>query len=355
MNFDTNAVEDVTMNTPRDDSRVTAQVIQLKDIKFSGTVDLLVNDVIVLEDFNSRKIFDEEKLRSLGIDIENKGLLQPVILVKIPTELQSLYDNKEVALIAGERRFRAIRDFTDLRKIPDAKVYESAAWAHRRSIMLSENSQRDDLKLLEVVDSVKVTLKEEFSSFEHPQKAFIKSEILNPTQARPVVAICQAIDINPDFYEFLENSQVQNFTAAHNLANAIIATNTGKMDKRQRDSLFEMVKQLKNDELAVTNFGKAAKSISEWSKGKAKKPKFEPKNPPVKVASGNEGDASTSTENITSTQPTKPPKPKLMKAREFEAFRDKLLKVENGELALSDQDNATIEQIRALLLGIVNV
>lgn len=343
--FNTDAVENLSMNTPRDDSRVTTQVTSLKDIKFETIDDLLIDDIVVLDDFNSRKNFDEESLRSLGTDIEQKGLLQPIIFVKIPSELRPTYNNKTIALVAGERRYRAIKGYTSFSRIPYSKIYEEAAWAFRRSIMLSENSQRDDLTLIEVVDSVKVTLKEEFFNYENPYKTFIKSEVLNSTQSRPVVAICQAIEINSDFYEFLKSSGIQNYKAAYNLANAIIESDSGKMDKRKRDSLFSLVSKLRADELKIDNFAKTSKEISDWSKGKAKKPKIEVKNSPK------ESEIKSEAVGEVQTQPeqSKPKKPKAMKQKEFETFRDKLLKVENGEMILEIENDAVVKQITSLL------
>ena len=60
-------------------------------------------DNIVANPFQPRKKFDEENLKSLAESIKRKGVLQPVLVVKI--------DNGKYQLVAGERRFRATASF----------------------------------------------------------------------------------------------------------------------------------------------------------------------------------------------------------------------------------------------------
>lgn len=63
--------------------------------------------------YQHRKYFDENSLRELGASIVQDGLIEPIILRP--------QKNGRFQLIAGERRFRAIRDYTGLTTI-QAKI-----------------------------------------------------------------------------------------------------------------------------------------------------------------------------------------------------------------------------------------
>ena len=74
----------------------------------SAVINIAVED-IVANPFQPRKKFDEENLKSLAESIKRKGVLQPVLVVKL--------DNGKYQLVAGERRFRATK-IAGLAEIP---------------------------------------------------------------------------------------------------------------------------------------------------------------------------------------------------------------------------------------------
>ena len=92
---------------------------------------------INLSKFQTRKKFDEEKLKELSKSIEKNGLIQPIIVRK---------GKKKFELVAGERRLKACKlvgiDEIDaiVSDFDDRKAFESG---------LIENLQREDLTSIE--------------------------------------------------------------------------------------------------------------------------------------------------------------------------------------------------------------
>jgi len=106
-------------------------------------------DKIVPNDYQPRKVFDDEKLKELAASIKEQGVIQPVIVHRAGTGFQ---------LIVGERRWRASR-LAGLKTIP-AQVKE----ATKRELLemaLIENIQREDLNPLEAAEAYK-RLQDEF-------------------------------------------------------------------------------------------------------------------------------------------------------------------------------------------------
>ena len=84
-----------------------------------------------------RTIFNDEKITELAESIKEHGIIQPVVVRKVD-------DGYE--LIAGERRFRAIKSL-DIKTIPAIiRSYDDVATA---SIAIIENIQREDLTSIE--------------------------------------------------------------------------------------------------------------------------------------------------------------------------------------------------------------
>ncbi len=86
-----------------------------------------------------RQHFDAEKLDELAASIRHNGLVQPLVV----REKDGIYE-----LIAGERRFRAIRDVLGWTKVP--VLIMDAEDAKMRELALVENLQRADLNAIEI-------------------------------------------------------------------------------------------------------------------------------------------------------------------------------------------------------------
>jgi ParB family transcriptional regulator, chromosome partitioning protein len=93
--------------------------------------------------YQHRQYFDEEKLRELGASILQDGLIEPVIVRP--------HKKDRFQLIAGERRLRAIKDYTDLSDI-QAKIAEVDDLKARR-ISNAENLLREDLSAIENIEA----------------------------------------------------------------------------------------------------------------------------------------------------------------------------------------------------------
>jgi ParB family chromosome partitioning protein len=105
----------------------------------SKTGDLLELDVeqIRANADQPRKEFDEEGLKELSKSILEKGVIQPIIVRKVP-------DGYEV--VAGERRWRACRTL-GIKRIP--AIVRNVDERGMLEIALVENIQREDLNAIE--------------------------------------------------------------------------------------------------------------------------------------------------------------------------------------------------------------
>ncbi|GAJ05277.1 unnamed protein product, partial [marine sediment metagenome] len=81
-------------------------------------------------------------LRELAASIQSEGLIEPIIV-------RPKSDRYE--LIAGERRFRAVRDFSEMETIQAQIVIAGDLKARR--ISAAENLQREDLSAIETIEA----------------------------------------------------------------------------------------------------------------------------------------------------------------------------------------------------------
>ena len=93
--------------------------------------------------YQHRKYFDENSLKELGASILQDGLIEPII---VRPQKKGRYE-----LIAGERRLRAIKDYTDMVVI-QAKIAEVDDLKARR-ISAAENILREDLSAIESIEA----------------------------------------------------------------------------------------------------------------------------------------------------------------------------------------------------------
>jgi ParB family chromosome partitioning protein len=106
-------------------------------------------DRIIPNEYQPRKIFNDEKLKELAASIKEQGVIQPIIVHKAGTGYQ---------LIAGERRWRASR-LAGLKTIP--VLVKEATKRELLEMALIENIQREDLNPLEAAEAYK-RLQDEF-------------------------------------------------------------------------------------------------------------------------------------------------------------------------------------------------
>jgi ParB family chromosome partitioning protein len=106
-------------------------------------------DKIVPNEYQPRKVFDDDKLKELAASIKEQGVIQPVIVHRAGSGYE---------LIAGERRWRASR-LAGLKTIP--ALVKEATKRELLEMALIENIQREDLNPLEAAEAYK-RLQDEF-------------------------------------------------------------------------------------------------------------------------------------------------------------------------------------------------
>jgi len=106
-------------------------------------------DKIVPNEYQPRKVFNDEKMKELAASIKEQGVIQPVIVHRTGSGYQ---------LIAGERRWRASR-VAGLKTIP--ALVKEATKREFLEMALIENIQREDLNPLEAAEAYK-RLQDEF-------------------------------------------------------------------------------------------------------------------------------------------------------------------------------------------------
>jgi ParB family chromosome partitioning protein len=123
-------------------------VLDDKEKKALGIIEIEL-DKIIPNEYQPRKVFNDEKLRELAASIKEQGIIQPVIVHRAGTGYQ---------LIAGERRWRASR-LAGLKTIP--ALVKEATKRELLEMALIENIQREDLNPLEAAEAYK-RLQDEF-------------------------------------------------------------------------------------------------------------------------------------------------------------------------------------------------
>jgi ParB family chromosome partitioning protein len=128
-----------------------------------------------------RRRFPEEPLRELAESIKQHGVLQPVLVGRLPDGFQ---------LIAGERRWRAAR-LAGLERIP-ALVRREPVGEQGLLLGLIENLQREDLDPIEEARGIK-RLIEQFGLTHEEAAARLGKHRVAVTQALRLLNACPAL------------------------------------------------------------------------------------------------------------------------------------------------------------------
>jgi ParB family chromosome partitioning protein len=112
-----------------------------KDVKSGEVLDLDIKK-IAPNDYQPRRVFDDDALNDLVRSIKEKGVIQPVIVRQT--------SDSTFQLIAGERRWRASQK-AGLSSIP--AIVKEAAPAEALELALIENIQREDLNPIETAEA----------------------------------------------------------------------------------------------------------------------------------------------------------------------------------------------------------
>ncbi len=106
-------------------------------------------DLIDVNPFQPRAVFNEEALNELSESIKQLGIIQPITVCKL--------DNGRYQIISGERRWRASR-LAGLKTIP--AYVRTANDQAKLELALVENIQREDLDPIEIAISYQRLIKE---------------------------------------------------------------------------------------------------------------------------------------------------------------------------------------------------
>jgi len=128
------------------------------DSSYRAPWECSVNDIIPHPN-QPRKLFDKESIDELAASIEEKGILQPLIVRKI--------GGGKFELIAGERRLRAAKQL-HLEEVP--VIIKDVESDEVLEIALIENIQREDLNPVEEA----LAYKELLSRYQHTQDELAK-------------------------------------------------------------------------------------------------------------------------------------------------------------------------------------
>jgi len=114
---------------------------QKQSSKPNRIIKLLDIEDIDSSPFQRRKYFNADKLKELADSIRREGLIEPIVVRPHGERYQ---------LIAGERRWRAIRNHTDMEKVQAQVVMADDLRARRMAA--AENLQREDLTIFETIE-----------------------------------------------------------------------------------------------------------------------------------------------------------------------------------------------------------
>jgi len=195
--------------------------------------ELSVSD-LVPNKYQPRKIFDEENLKDLTNSVQERGILQPIIVRK------SNDDRSKFEIIAGERRWLAAQR-AGLHNVP--VVITEADDLKSLEFAIVENVQRHDLNPLEEAQGYKRLIDEFFYDHEKVSKFIGKS--------RSHITNCLRLLSLP--IEVIKLIEAQKLSAGHakilvGLENALFVANKiieKKLSVRQAESLVKIFKNKK--------------------------------------------------------------------------------------------------------------
>ncbi|GAB7140956.1 ParB/RepB/Spo0J family partition protein [Deferribacterales bacterium RsTz2092] len=183
-----------------------------------------------------RKDFDKDALEALVSSVRDKGVLQPIVVVKT--------SESKYMLISGERRWRAA-GFAGLKTLP-ALITEPLADTDNLELALIENTQRDDLKPLELARAYR----ELMDSCDYRQEDVARIA----GKSRPAVAnTLRLLDLPTDVSDALEQKLISEGHArvflsipknyCHKLLNDVLSRN---LSVRQTELLAKRIQDEAN-------------------------------------------------------------------------------------------------------------
>lgn len=157
-----------------------------------------INDNIIRVNLNNikanpyqpRQFFDEEQLQSLAASIKRKGVLQPILVQRLP--------GGGYQLVAGERRMRASK-MAGLTEIP--AIITDFSSEEQLEIAILENVQRENLNPIEEAESYKRLI----SEFHHSQDQL--SEIIGKSRSH-ISNVMRLLNLPDDVKQMIKEGKL---------------------------------------------------------------------------------------------------------------------------------------------------
>ncbi|WP_315117057.1 ParB/RepB/Spo0J family partition protein [uncultured Clostridium sp.] len=196
-------------------------------------------DLVLPNDGQPRKKFDEEKILVLSESIKEHGIIQPIIVNK---------ESNKYIIIAGERRWRAAK-LAGLKKIP--VIIMDTSNKNILEISLIENIQRQDLNPIEEANAYKKLLDDYDLTQEELSKRMGKS--------RTAITNCLRL-LNLD-------SRVQDY-----LIDGVISEGHGRslLSINDNDLQYNIAQIIIDENLSVRETEKLIKSFNDKKEEKSK-------------------------------------------------------------------------------------
>lgn len=120
------------------ESEKQEQLIEIERIGEYEEIRKIPIDLIVPNRFQPRTIFDDDRIEELSRTIHTHGIIQPIVVREV--------DNNQFEIIAGERRWRAMKKL-EWKEAP--AIVKNLSDTETASVALIENLQREELSPIE--------------------------------------------------------------------------------------------------------------------------------------------------------------------------------------------------------------
>lgn len=224
------------LQTPQKDSAPQGEKVR----------DIRVSDIRASR-YQPRREFDESSLEELKESIQSYGILQPILVRKLPGE--------GYELIAGERRLRAAK-LAGVKEVPAlVKEYSDAEVS---AIALIENIQREDLNAIEEARAYERLMKE----FHLTQE--VMAEKLGRSRSH-IANTLRLLKLAPKVQDYVSNGVL-----SMGQARPLLALEDGELQCRVADRIQEMDLSARQAEALVKRMQSGEEP--ELEKGKAPLP-----------------------------------------------------------------------------------
>ncbi|MCM3664451.1 nucleoid occlusion protein [Mesobacillus subterraneus] len=125
-------------NEVEEQNQVEEQTVEDLDIVENEEIRKIPIDHITPNRYQPRTVFDDEKIEELARTIHIHGVIQPIVVRE--------YDHDKFEIIAGERRWRAMKKL-EWEEVP--AIVKNLSDSETASVALIENLQREELSPIE--------------------------------------------------------------------------------------------------------------------------------------------------------------------------------------------------------------